>query len=145
MAASRNRELSRKSLCSKVVFSAMNIRGVGELGVCNSMSCNRENPIGTASVNSVGSDLECTSRIYFDYVALTLHNVPLTSRKPCQYNNKCDCSKTNGHKNFNEVYVVVFSIWKIHKLHSFCLLKFSGSKKWILIGLNPHATEQNSG
>ena len=34
-----------------------------------------------------------TSRIYFDNVTLTLHNVTLASQKPCQHNNKCDCSK----------------------------------------------------
>ena len=36
--------------------------------------------------------------IYFDNVILMLHNVTLTSQKPCQHNNKCDCSKTNGYK-----------------------------------------------
>ena len=44
---------------------------------------------------SVESDLGCTLRIYFDNVMLTLHNVTLTSQKPCQHNNRCDCSKTN--------------------------------------------------
>ena len=34
--------------------------------------------IGTASANSVESDLGCTSRIYFDNVTLTLHNATLT-------------------------------------------------------------------
>ena len=48
--------------------------------------------------NSVESDLGCTSRIYFDNVTLTLHNVTLASQKPCQHNNKCDRSKTNGLK-----------------------------------------------
>ena len=43
------------------------------------------------------SDLGCSSRIYYD-VTLTLHNVTLTSQKPCKHNNKCDCSKTNGYK-----------------------------------------------
>ena len=47
--------------------------------------------------NSVESDLGCTSMIYFDNVTLTLHNVTLMSQKPCQHNNKCDCSKTNGY------------------------------------------------
>ena len=47
--------------------------------------------------NSVKSDLGCTSRIYFDNVTLTLHNVTLTSQKPYQYNNKFDCSETNGY------------------------------------------------
>ena len=59
--------------------------------------------------NSVKSDHGCTSRIYFDKagvnVTLTLYNMTLTSQKPCQNNNKCDCSKTN---DLNEVYV--FSI-----------------------------------
>ena len=44
----------------------------------------------SAYSNSVESDLGCTSRIYFDKVMLTLHNVTLTSQKPCQHNNKCD-------------------------------------------------------
>ena len=48
--------------------------------------------------NSVESDLGCTSRIYFDNVTLTLHNLTLASQKPCQHNNKCDCSKTNTYK-----------------------------------------------
>ena len=54
--------------------------------------------IGTASANSVESDYGWTSRIYFDYVTLTLHNVKLTSQKPYQHISKCDCSKTNGYK-----------------------------------------------
>ena len=44
--------------------------------------------VETASANSVqflGTYLGCTSRIHFDYVALT-------SQKPHQHNNKCDCS-----------------------------------------------------
>ena len=63
-------------------------------------------PIGTASANSVESDLECTSRLYFDN---------LTSQKPCQYNNKSDCSETNcyniqhvpqDYNNINFIYSV---------------------------------------
>ena len=54
--------------------------------------------IGTVSAHSVESDLGCTSRIYFDNVTLMLHNMTLTSQKPCQHNNKCDCSKTNGYE-----------------------------------------------
>ena len=49
--------------------------------------------IGTALANSVESDLGYTSRIYIDKVTLTLHHVTLSSQKPCQHNNKCDCSK----------------------------------------------------
>ena len=41
-------------------------------------------PIGTASAKSVESDLGSTSRIYFDNVTLTSHNVTLTSQKPRQ-------------------------------------------------------------
>ena len=59
--------------------------------------------IRNASANSLESDLRCTPRVYFDIV---------TSQKPCQYNNKFDCSKTNGYNIpqdvINEVYV--FSI-----------------------------------
>ena len=54
-------------------------------------------PIVTASANSISSDLECTSRVYFDDVMLMSLNVTLTSQKPCQYNNKFDCSKTNSY------------------------------------------------
>ena len=38
------------------------------------------NTIGTASANSVESDLGCKSRIYFDNVTLTLHNAAMTSQ-----------------------------------------------------------------
>ena len=48
--------------------------------------------IGTTSANFVESDLGCTSRVYFD-------NVTLTSQKPCQHNNKGDCSETHGYKH----------------------------------------------
>ena len=55
---------------------------------------------------SIESYLGCTSRIYFENrdenVRLTLHNATLISKKTCQYNNKCDCRKTNA---YNEVYV----------------------------------------
>ena len=37
-----------------------------------------------------------TSRIYFEKVTLTLHNLTLMSQKPYHYNNKFDCSETNG-------------------------------------------------
>ena len=50
------------------------------------------------SWNSVESGIECTLRIYSDSVTLTLHNLTLTSQKPCQYNNMFDCSETNGYK-----------------------------------------------
>ena len=67
---------------------------------------------GTASANSVESDLGCTSRIYFDNVMLSLHSVTLTSQKPFRYNNNVDCSETNGYNipqdAINEV--CVFSI-----------------------------------
>ena len=48
--------------------------------------------------NSIESDLGCTSRINFDSVTLKLYDVTLTSHKPCQPNNKCNCSKTNEYK-----------------------------------------------
>ena len=53
---------------------------------------------GSELPDSVESDLGCTSRIYIDFVTLTLHNMTLKSQKPCQDNNKRDCSKTNGYK-----------------------------------------------
>ena len=46
--------------------------------------------IGTALANAVEADLGCTSRVYFD-------NVTLLSQKPCQYNNKFDCSESKGY------------------------------------------------
>ena len=40
------------------------------------------------------------------------HNVALTSQKPCKYNNKLECSETNGYNipqdAINEVYVLLF-------------------------------------
>ena len=56
--------------------------------------------IGTALANSVESDLGCTSRVYYDNVALSSHKVPMTSEIPCQYNNKFNCSETNGYNKF---------------------------------------------
>ena len=53
--------------------------------------------IGTTSANSIESDLGCASRVFFDNVTLTSHNVTLTSQKPRQYNNKYDCSETNSY------------------------------------------------
>ena len=53
--------------------------------------------IETATANSVESDLGCTSRVYFDNVTMTLHNVTRASHNPCQYINKFDCSETNGY------------------------------------------------
>ena len=84
--------------------------------------------IRAASANSVefcGSDLGCTSRIYFDNLTLTLHNVTLTSQKPCQHDDKFVAKQTV----INEVYVVFFlkkntansdNLLKIHKLHLLC-------------------------
>ena len=66
---------------------------LGDNHFCRSRALTRPIPW-----NYVESDLGCTSRIYFDNVTLTLYNVTLTSQKPCQHNNKCDCSKTNGYK-----------------------------------------------
>ena len=57
--------------------------------------------IRTASANSEETDLGCTSRVYF-------HNVTLTSQKPCQYNNKFNCSETNGHNLPQEAIQVFF-------------------------------------
>ena len=62
-----------------------------EAGDINSLTLPVVNAIGTDLVNSVESDLGCTSRIYFD-------NVTLTSQKLCQHKDKCDCIITNGHK-----------------------------------------------
>ena len=96
-------------------------------------------PIRTALANSVESDLGCTSRIYFDNVTLILHNVTLKSQKPCQHNNKCDCSKTNSYKlSYSHI------LFKIHKLHLFCWLNFSSNKKkWIFTGLKPTCYRTN--
>ena len=57
------------------------------------------------SWNSVESDLGCTSRVYFDNVTLTLHNVTLTSKKPYEHNNKCDCRK-NSNERYSDI------LWK---------------------------------
>ena len=71
-----------------------------------------------------------TSRVYFD-------NVTLTSQKPWQHNNKCDCSKTNAMNiAINEVKVFSIALaifyWKKHKLYLFTSCN--------LIGRYPHAT-----
>ena len=70
-------------------------------GLCQQMR-HRLVSIRTASANSVESDLGCTSRVYFD-------NVALTSQKPCKYNNKFNCSETKSYNipqdAINEVYV----------------------------------------
>ena len=55
-------------------------------------------PSGPIIWNSVESDPGCTSRLYFENVTLTLHNVTLASQKPCQHNNKCDCNKADCYK-----------------------------------------------
>ena len=51
---------------------------------CQGLALEMPRPI---PLNYVESDLECTSRIYFD-------NMTLESKNKCQNNNKCDCSKT---------------------------------------------------
>ena len=51
----------------------------------------------TTSANALESDLGCTSRVYFHNVTLTSHNVTMTSKKPCQYNNKFDRRETNDY------------------------------------------------
>ena len=53
--------------------------------------------LGTASANSVDSDLGYTSSVYFDNVTLTSHTVKLTAQKIFHYNNKFDCIETNGY------------------------------------------------
>ena len=69
------------------------------------MDKNSVDPVRTAMANfpySLESDLGCSSRIYFDNVTMMLHNVTLTSQKPCKHNTKCDCSITDGLlKNHN--------------------------------------------
>ena len=86
--------------------------------------------IGTASANSVESDLGCTSRIYFD-------NVTLTYQKPCQHDNKCDCSKTNGYK----CSLCFFNKISLFEKYINLIYSFGVIRKWILVRLNPHATE----
>ena len=72
------------------------------VGVCQSIcvlisdGCLSES-FGTASANSVDSDLGCTSSVYFDNVTLTSHTVKLTAQKIFHYNYKFDCSETNGY------------------------------------------------
>ena len=57
---------------------------------------------GTASTNSMESDLGCTSRIYFDNVTLTLHNVTLTSQN---HDNTIPSVIVAKQTVINEVYV----------------------------------------
>ena len=68
--------------------------------------------------NSVESDLRCTSRIYFENVTLTLHNLTLTSQKPCQYNSKFDCSKQHSTRCYKK-----FKFFSIKYCYSDILLK----------------------
>ena len=56
---------------------------------------------GTASANSMESDLGCTSRIFFDNVALTLHNETPTSQK--NHANTIACVIAAKQKAINEV------------------------------------------
>ena len=69
--------------------------------------CDCDGKLAT-SANSVKSDLGCTSRLYFDNVTLTSHNVTLTSQKPCQYNNKLE-RLTIQQDSINEVKVGFFN------------------------------------
>ena len=71
--------------------------------------------IGTASANSMQSDLRCTLRVYFD-------NVTLASQKLCQHNNKFDCSETNGCNTPQDAINEVYVIEKKKTLTSFILL-----------------------
>ena len=82
-----------------------------KLGLSNHLSLYS---IGTASANSVESDLGSTSRIFFDYVTLT-------SQKPCQHNNK--------NIFINKITLSRDILLKNHKLHLFCSLNFSGNHK----------------
>ena len=41
--------------------------------------------------------LKCHLQFAADNIFNILHNMMLTSQKPCQYNNKFDCSETNGY------------------------------------------------
>ena len=81
------------------IFSTNNSGGirVNPVNCCSHLSLQSELP-RTTPWNSVESHLGCTLRIYVDNVTLTLHNLTLTSQKPCQHIYKCDCSKTNGYK-----------------------------------------------
>ena len=66
------------------------------LGMCSTrVIVDRHQTIGTASGNSVESDLGCTSSVYFN-------NVTMTSKKPCQHNDKFDCSEINGYSRRND-------------------------------------------
>ena len=82
--------------------------------------------IRTASGNSMESDLGCTSRVYFDNVTLTLHNVARASHKACKYINKFDCSETNGYNisqyAINEFVVFLYSDILLKKLSFIILL-----------------------
>ena len=54
-----------------------------------------EEAIGTASADSVGSELGCTMMVFFD-------DVTLTSQITRQHNNKCGSSETNDYTFHNE-------------------------------------------
>ena len=93
--------IQSQAIYKSVIKESADIKCSGPEHKCNS--------IGTISAKSVESDLGSISRVYFDNVTLMSHNVMLTSQKPCQYNNKSDCSETNIPQDaINAVYVFFF-------------------------------------
>ena len=83
--------------------------------------------IATASANSVEPDLGCTSRIYFD-------NMTLTSQKPCQHNNKCDCSKKTviNEVSFDKTFPVI-KIMDFNRAKPTCYTSIRFSKKLTVV------------
>ena len=79
-----------------------------------------------ANQNCIGSFHGIRSQMYIKDL-IYFEKLTRTSQKPCQYNNKCDYSKTNHYKwslccfFFNKT-----SLLKIYKFHLFCWLDFSG-------------------
>ena len=69
--------------------------------------------------NSVESDLGCTSRIYFDNVRLSLHNVTLTSPKSCQHANTIASVIAAKQTVIIEVYVFSVKYCYIEKYINF--------------------------
>ena len=67
------------------------------LGMCsNLVIVDRHQAIGTASANSVESDLGCTSNVYFN-------NMSLTSQDPCKHNNKFEIAVKQTVTTFVEM------------------------------------------
>ena len=88
------------ALTTSPQLSTLNFRQASPLSKCRRIFnkiARRAKKYTTTSANSVELDCGSSSRVYFDNVTLTSHNVAMASQRPCQNNNKFNCSETNGY------------------------------------------------